>query len=668
MEAKGLLNILEKQLPALSALDEGLGALAPLLRSAGQVLRKAEAQPDSPGAWAGELEGVLRSLRAAVSQLRAQGASGHSATVLKALIRIDALLTPFTRSAEPSGPPSRPRAPSVTGMPAVSPSSSPPSSPRPPSQRVPVVARRPSSTRMPVVAPAVVPEPPADAPAEAPRKLAEPPLAFARPSAAAPPAPRHEELEPYDTLEDAPASGAAAMRWSVGTLALAPMERPPLPSREPPAVEHEASEEEPPEPPAPPEEPLPSAGLGPESPRAGRARFSEELLALQLEHLSSAFNSRMALLSSGEATGSMLARLEGGFLAHADALRWMGADALHALAERLESAEDAGFAFATALPLLSVEGNDTVEAVQRAAQSAAPELAAGLVEALRFAPHPRVPAVLEALSGSEAPAFLRAPALGLLVQAGRWEASRVHAALSSDEPDLVAAAARAVLTAGRGEHLGALEALMTHELEAPADVEVLVAASVLGSSAALGRARARLAQEAAPPAALIRLIAACGAPEDSQLLWRLGQKKGPVAREALWALARLGVASALPRLRELAEEEATAEVASEALRFLVGTGGQAPATGRVAQGAAWAAQVPLSVLMSPVTPSAERQWAFWELAARTGLHVAIDVHWPWRRQLQAARAWEVAVRGMPHRLAGGNWLYRGKLFAKGDGT
>lgn len=249
---------------------------------------------------------------------------------------------------------------------------------------------------------------------------------------------------------------------------------------------------------------------------------------------------------------------------------------------------DRGRAFALALVLGCLDGEDAVRAAVMALRHADPSTVEAYQAALSLGSSPAIGPAMERLLWGEKASSAR---LALEVLRHRREASLSVVAPLLDHPDprVAAAAARAAAVAGvDGEHRAAVLPLLEPRLTDPDD-EVAVAAAeallVLGAPAGLLGLRKRLKDEVDAPglmpraarARATRLLALAGGPEDLELL--LAAVRGdPPAAEALGWLGHPGAAEPLLELLERAAPRGRAAqlVPARALHRLTGAGLRPP--------------------------------------------------------------------------------------------
>ncbi|HJZ84563.1 MAG TPA: hypothetical protein VKN99_05295 [Polyangia bacterium] len=457
--------------------------------------------------------------------------------------------------------------------------------------------------------------------------------------APAPQAPPPEPEEPDDappgfTMEELKAMAAAIQQGG------------PLPGSEP---EPEA-EEAPSEPPAPltlpvPEQPLP-----------------DDLLATHLAVLATLYEQRRFEQGDPGTPWIRLAATEQRIYERVDAVAWLGDDVVARLAEALEGVDGAPAGFAAALPLCAISGVDAVDAVFRALE-ALPEAAhPGVLEALRLSPHPEVSARLVGLLRVEAPGSVRAGAVTIAAERGLLQEHAVTALLADPDPAVVAAAATAALRTGKRHLVPKLEELSQWAQMEPAASALLTAAAVLGGARARERMRRRVADEPEPPVRLVEVLAACGDERDVAALAQVARAGGEAAPVAIRTLGWLGASAALEMLILLVRDPELGEHALPALERLTGSPDPARAqvaSGRRYRGAPWTTAVPLAVLADPGASAPDRDLAFLDLVARTGLHVPFDPSWPIERQRGAISGWRSELEPRLKRFATGGWLYGG---------
>lgn len=393
--------------------------------------------------------------------------------------------------------------------------------------------------------------------------------------------------------------------------------------------------------------------------------FVPELLTAHLEAVAALFGAwREAQCTDG--TWDVIERLERGMRDHADAIAWLGSQAVEPLFRALLLAEAPGPAFAAAFPLLCINGFDTADAVLLLLDSDPGGRKEGLVEAMRLSPHPEVQARLPLLLAPDASPSARLAAVRALGDRGALDDPTLDRLLSDPDADVVAAAVEHILCTGKTYALPRLEYMTERVVAEPAAQTVLATAAVLGSGRARGKLRSRLwqtLQQGEPvPTRLVDALAACGDESDVDLLTSLAVVSLEDPLDAvLRALGWLGSARALPLLREFAQD---VEAAANSLRLLLGEEAAADpratlGQGRWMRGKPWTASIPAAMFADPDTPSDLRELAFLDLVARTGLHVPFDRTWPAARQRQAAPAFLAAAERVVGKLPAATWLYQG---------
>jgi hypothetical protein len=391
-------------------------------------------------------------------------------------------------------------------------------------------------------------------------------------------------------------------------------------------------------------------------------RQQEALLEAHLGELADTFDRRQNG-KANDATWTNLERFDRSLLARADAVAWLGTSVIDSLAQKLVAAEQSGPAFGAALSLLCVDGLDATDAVLRAAERGARDTVDGMTEAVLFACNQeamdRLPLLLDVTASPGA----RLVATRVMAARETLADHQLELLLGDPDPAVVAAALGAILCAGKAYALPRLEYMVSRPLEDPAATEVLLAASVMGSTLARGRLRARLRADSVSDR-LVLAVAACGDEQDVATLAELALAGGPVASSAMVALGWLGSGHALPALRELAAEDAFAEGALAALAQILGRAADLSSDtlgpGRWWAGTPWSVNAPARLLADEDTGALWRELAFLELVARTGQHVPFSPSWPVARQRSAAAMWATLADRLARALPSGSWLYRGQ--------
>jgi hypothetical protein len=396
-------------------------------------------------------------------------------------------------------------------------------------------------------------------------------------------------------------------------------------------------------------------------PRRQATQVSDDLLALHIEDLAKDFRVRQAG-SSSDMTWRELERDERLMVDRGDMIAWLGPRVVEPLARALLTAREPGLVFGAALPLLSIAGVDTADAVLRAAEAGRAGTIDDLVGALRFGPHPEAAARLPALLEKGAAPGARLIALRVLAERGGVDDAQLERMLVDPDPAIVAAAVSFILRSGKSYALARLEYMAEQPAEEPASSETIVAAAVLGSAGARERLRARV-HGGDTSARLILGLAACGDERDVEPLVELALACGEETTTAIVALGWLGSAHAIAPLRELARDEEFGEEATLALTLLLGSSAADPnaklGPGRWSAGQPWTARSPTSLLADEDSGALLRELAFLELVARTGQHVPFDPAWPVARQRAAAATWKATIEPLADRLAAHTWIYRG---------
>jgi len=382
--------------------------------------------------------------------------------------------------------------------------------------------------------------------------------------------------------------------------------------------------------------------------------FADELLKTHLAELSQLWRTRP------RSTWRDLARREALIVEHVDAVVWLGPPAVQPLVRALIAAEQPEDSFAAAIPLLSIEGADTADAVLRALEACSEGARPGLMEALRLGAHSEIVPRLARLIRLGPLPPVSAAVIKVLGERGAVDDGLLEKLVSDPDPLVVAAAAESVVRNGPTYATARLEYMAEREYAEPAATTLLWAATILGSARTRSRLRKRLRGESNPPIRLVEAIAACGDESDVNLLVSIahsGEEEAVTA--ALRALGWLGTAEALPAIDEFIDGE-LADEAQQAISRITGPDRQARlGAGRWVAGRPWRAAEVAAILAAPEARGIDRELAFWELVARTGLHVPFDSTWPVMRQRQAAAMWTALIERQS-RLSKGTWIYRGE--------
>jgi hypothetical protein len=392
------------------------------------------------------------------------------------------------------------------------------------------------------------------------------------------------------------------------------------------------------------------------------SQVNDELLALHLGELTHVFDVRRTGIAS-DLTWRGLERLERSMVARADAIAWLGSGVVEPLARALLAAEEPGPVFGAALPLLSIAGVDAADAVLRAAEAGRANTIDGLVEALRFGPHPEATARLPALLDKGATPGARLIGLRVLAERGAVDDAQLERMLVDPDPAILSAAVSFILRSGKSYALARLEYMAEQPAEEPAASEMLVVAAVFGSARACERLRARVHEGESNPRLIVGL-AACGDERDVEPLVELALACGEETSTAIVALGWLGSARAIAPLRELADDDDFGEEATLALTQLLGPAAVDPSAklgaGRWSAGQPWTVHAAVNALGHEGSGALLRELAFLELVARTGQHVPFDPAWPVARQRAAAATWKATIDRVAGTLPGHTWLYRGR--------
>ncbi len=259
-----------------------------------------------------------------------------------------------------------------------------------------------------------------------------------------------------------------------------------------------------------------------------------------------------------------------------DAFASLGASALPLVSLYCEEMDgtDPGRAFAAALTLGSIEGQDTVDTAIAILRSSQPETFPGWREGFALAPSPSIDIAMGELCRDERPDLV-AFALDVLCDRGRLPDDVLRPLLRREEPVVVSAVVRAL---GHGLPQDEARAALESHLDTDGSEELATAAlsSLVVRDTRTARSRLRRELEAPSPRVASHvaawLLCLAGDGSDLDMLLAVG-RSAPHAR-LLAGLGRHGHPSALPFLASQLhrEDEELVAAAAEALERITGAG------------------------------------------------------------------------------------------------
>jgi len=197
---------------------------------------------------------------------------------------------------------------------------------------------------------------------------------------------------------------------------------------------------------------------------------------------------------------------------------------------------------------------------------------------------------------------------------------------------------------------------------------LLLAATVLGSGAALAEVRARAGDDQGADRLLVDALAVAGAPADASALLSLVARADEDTDYILLAAANLGGAELLASLPSVADRVPDSTL-DEARRMLIGEivqgdGGAKPDPSvRMLRGRPWSVSGLIDCLGDPGETLQSQRWMSLELRARTGQVPlsSLPALMPAEARSELLANWKSYYAKADGRLRPGGWYYQGKV-------